>query len=55
MIVRFFKMGTSNGESAVRYLMRVTDHSGSTRPKAPEFLEDSPEETLAFFTIKGVL
>ena len=46
MIVRFFKTGTSNGESAVRYLMRDTDHAGNTRPEAPEVLEGSPEETL---------
>lgn len=53
MIVRFFKTGTSNGESAVRYLMRATDHAGNTRPEAPEVLEGSPEETLAIINSVG--
>lgn len=54
MIVRFFKTGTSNGESAVRYLMRDTDHAGNTRPEAPEVLEGSPEETLAVINSIGI-
>jgi hypothetical protein len=53
MIVRFFKTGTSNGESAVRYLMRDTDHAGNTRPETPEVLEGSPEETLAIINSVG--
>jgi hypothetical protein len=53
MIVRFFKTGTSNGESAVRYLMRATDHAGNTRPETPEVLEGSPEETLAIINNIG--
>jgi hypothetical protein len=53
MIVRFFKTGTSNGESAVRYLMRDTDHAGNTRHEAPEVLEGSPEETLAIINSVG--
>ena len=53
MIVRFFNTGTSNGESAVRYLMRDTDHAGNTRPEAPEVLEGSPEETLAIINSIG--
>jgi len=53
MIVRFFNTGTSNGESAVRYLMRATDHAGNTRPEAPEVLEGSPEETLAIINSVG--
>ena len=53
MIVRFFNTGTSNGELAVRYLMRDTDHAGNTRPEAPEVLEGSPEETLAIINSIG--
>jgi hypothetical protein len=53
MIVRFFNTGTSNGESAVRYLMRATNHAGNTRPEVPEVLEGSPEETLAVINIIG--
>ena len=53
MIVRFFNTGTSNGESAVRYLMRATDHAGNTRPEVPEVLEGSPEETLAIINNNG--
>lgn len=53
MIVRFFKTGTSNGESAMRYLMRATDHAGNTRPEVPEVLEGSPEETLAIINNIG--
>ncbi len=53
MIVRFFNTGTSNGEAAVRYLMRATDHAGNTRPEAPEVLEGSPEETLAVINSIG--
>jgi hypothetical protein len=53
MIVRFFNTGTSNGESAVSYLMRDTDHAGNSRPEAPEVLEGSPEETLAFINSIG--
>ncbi len=46
MIVRFFKTGTSNGETPVRYLMRETDHAGNARPEVPEVLEGSPETTV---------
>ncbi len=53
MIVRFFNTGTSNGESAVSYLMRATDHAGNTRPEVPEILEGSTEETLAIINTIG--
>lgn len=46
MIVRFFKSGTSNGESPVHYLLRMRDHEGNLRPEVPELLAGTPQLTI---------
>jgi hypothetical protein len=46
MIVRFFKSGTSDGESPVGYLLRMRDHTGQLRPEVPELLLGSPQLTV---------
>lgn len=47
MIVRIFKLGTSNGEAPVNYLLSMKDHTGQPRDVAPEVLEGHPATTIA--------
>lgn len=46
MIVRFFKSGTSSGESPIHYLLRMRDHEGNLRTEVPEVLAGSPHLTI---------
>jgi len=47
VIVRIFKLGTSNGEAPVNYLLSMKDHTGQPRDVAPEVLEGHPATTIA--------
>jgi len=52
VIVRIFKLGTSNGEAPVNYLLSMKDHTGQPREVAPEVREGHPATAIA--VINGI-